>query len=116
MKKIAVVLVPALAVLALAAIPVVAGEAEGKAVFQSKCAMCHGADGVAKEMIAKKGARNFNDPAWQAERTDEALTKAITDGMTAKGMPAYKEKLKAEEIQDLVKFVRTLAPAPPEAD
>jgi mono/diheme cytochrome c family protein len=111
MKNIAAVLVVAIVALALLAVPIVAGEAEGKVVYQSKCAMCHGADGVAKEMIAKKGARNFNDPAWQKERTDEALTTAITDGMKEKGMPAYKEKLKAEEIQDLVKFIRTLAPA-----
>jgi len=111
MKKIAVVLAFAIVAFALLAIPLVAGEAEGKAVYASKCAMCHGADGVAKEMIAKKGARNFNDPAWQKEKTDEALTAAITDGIKEKGMPAYKEKLKAEEIQDLVKFVRTLAPA-----
>jgi|SRR4029450_3354209 mono/diheme cytochrome c family protein len=83
---------------------------DGKALYDSKCASCHGADGVAKEMWAKKGARNFNDPAWQKEKADEDLTKATTDGIPDKKMPAYKDKLKPEEITAVVKYIRTLGP------
>jgi len=61
--------------------------ADGKALYDSKCTMCHGADGVAKEMWAKKGARSFNDPAWQKEKTDEYLIKVTKDGIPEKRMP-----------------------------
>ncbi len=81
--------------------------ADGKATFDSKCAMCHGKDGVAKPMA--KGAGNFNDPKWQAANSAEAIAKMVTDG---KGkMPAYKEKLKPEEIKAVAEYVKTLAPA-----
>jgi len=64
--------------------------ADGKALYDSKCTMCHGADGVAKEMWAKKGARSFNDPAWQKEKTDEYLIKVTKDGIPEKRMPGYR--------------------------
>ena len=83
----------------------------GKDIYAGKCAMCHGADGVAKEMWAKKGMKNFNDAAWQKGMTDDAMVKAITDGIPDKKMPSYKDKLKADEIQAVVKYIRTLAPA-----
>ena len=85
--------------------------ADGKAVYSSKCAVCHGADGVAKEMWAKKGMKNLNDPAWQKAMTDEQLTKDITDGIPDKKMPAFKDKLSADEIKAVVAHIRTLAPA-----
>jgi mono/diheme cytochrome c family protein len=81
---------------------------DGKALFESKCAICHGADGTAKEMWAKKGMGNMNDPEWQKKNTDAAIKAAITDGIADKKMPAYKDKLKPEEIDALVKAVRGL--------
>ena len=104
-----VVLLLALCSLVLA-VGAAAAEPDGKALYDSKCAMCHGADGVAKEMWAKKGARNFNDPAWQKERTDEQLYKDTAEGITEKKMPAYKDKMKPEEITAVVKYIRTLGP------
>lgn len=83
---------------------------DGKALYDGKCASCHGSDGVAKEMWAKKGARNFNDPGWQKEKTDEYLLKATMDGIAEKKMPAYKEKLKPEEVEAIVQYIRTLGP------
>jgi mono/diheme cytochrome c family protein len=84
---------------------------DGKALFASKCAMCHGADGMAKEMWAKKGMKNMSDPAWQKENSDEAIMKAMTDGIPDKKMPAYKDKLSKDDTEALLKYIRTLAPA-----
>src|SRR5436309_6924113 len=84
---------------------------DGKALYSAKCAMCHGSDGVARSMAAKKGARNFNDAAWQKEKTDAAITKAIQDGFPDKQMSPYKDKLKPEEIAAIVKHIRSLGPS-----
>src|SRR5262245_56142566 len=104
-------IVPVTAVIGLMAVGLTLAAADGKALYGSKCAMCHGADGVAKEMWAKQGAKNFNDPAFMKTLTDEQLTKDITEGIPAKKMPAFKEKMSAEEIAAVVKYIRTLAPA-----
>lgn len=86
---------------------------DGKALYEQKCAMCHGGNGVAKDMWAKKGMKNLNDEAWQKANSDEAVAKAISDGVPAKNMPAYKDKLTAEEIASVVKHIRSLAPTKP---
>jgi len=65
---------------------------------------------TAKEMWAKKGMKNMKDPAWQKAYTDEVIIRTVTDEIADKKMPAYKDKLKPEEIQAVVKYVRTLAP------
>ncbi len=91
---------------AVIAVPAMAAD-EGKALYDSKCAMCHGKDGVAKPMA--KGAGNFNDPKWQAANPAEAIEKVVTSG---KGkMPKYGDKLKPEEIKAVAAHVKTLAPA-----
>jgi mono/diheme cytochrome c family protein len=94
-----------------ASAPAYAAPPDGKALYAVKCAMCHGSTGTAAEMWAKKGAPNFNDAAWQKTRTDEALVKAVEDGNPAKMMPSYKDKMTADEIKAIVKYVRTLTPS-----
>lgn len=86
---------------------------DGKALYDQKCAMCHGGNGVAKEMWAKKGMKNLNDEAWQKANADEAIAKVIAEGNSARNMPAYKDKLSAEEIASVVKQIRSFAPAKP---
>ena len=83
--------------------PAFAEGPDGKALYQSKCAMCHGADGVAKVMA--KGSRNLNSPEFQ-KTSAEDITKLVTDGKNK--MPAFKEKLKPEEVQAIATYVKTL--------
>ena len=87
-------------VIAICASPAVAQDAA--ATYKAKCAMCHGADGKGGKM----GTRDFASPEVKAE-TDAQLTDIVTKGKPPK-MPAYGEKLKPEEIKDLVAYVRTL--------
>ena len=102
-RKLSVALFSAL-VLAVA-IPMTA--ADGAALFQSKCAMCHGADGTASTTMGKKlGIRSFASPEVQ-KQTDAVLLATVKDG---KGkMPAYGTKLSAAELQSLVAHIRTFA-------
>jgi cytochrome c553 len=78
--------------------------------WKSKCASCHGADGKAETDMGKKaGIPNYADSAFQKSKTDDQLKSAIANGVkTDKGeMEGYKEKLSGEEIDNLVKLVRS---------
>ena len=80
----------------------------GKAVFDKRCAVCHFAASEAKKIgpglrgLNKRGTFRFigNKVA------DEALKSWIENGDNL--MPPFKEVLGAEEIKDLVRYVRTL--------
>jgi mono/diheme cytochrome c family protein len=86
------------------AAPVLAAE-DGKALYESKCAMCHGMDGVAKKMAA--GSKNLNDPAWKKGETSEGVVKLIHEG---KGkMKGMGDKLNAEQMKAIADYVLTLA-------
>lgn len=92
-----------LASLGLAA-PALAAE-DGKKLYDSKCAMCHGNDGVAKKMA--EGSKNLNDPAWKKTATVESVDKIISDGKgKMKGMAG---KLSPEQMTAIATYVMTLA-------
>jgi cytochrome c6 len=102
MKKLALLLA-ACAVIALAVAPA-AQAADGKALYDAKCAMCHGKDGVAKPMA--KGSANLNDAKWQEATKVEAVETVVTDG---KGkMKGYKDKMSGEEIKAVATYVKTI--------
>jgi len=94
----------ALAVIALASAPLAHAAADGKALYEAKCAMCHGKDGVAKPMA--KGSANLNDPKWQAATTADKIVGVMESG---KGkMPVYKGKLTPEEEKAVADYIKTL--------
>jgi mono/diheme cytochrome c family protein len=77
---------------------------DASALFKSKCAMCHGADGTGSAMGKKMGAHDFTTAEVQG-MTDAQLTDIITNGKNK--MPKY-GSLKPEEIKGLVGYIRTL--------
>jgi cytochrome c6 len=80
--------------------------ADGAAVYKSRCAMCHGADGAGQTGMGKSLKLRDLGSADVQKQTDVQLAKIVADG---KGkMPAYKEKLAAAEIEAVVKFLRSL--------
>jgi mono/diheme cytochrome c family protein len=91
---------------AVAADPV----AHGKQVYEARCVLCHGpegkGDGPASAALNPK-PRNHTDGAYMNSRTDEQLLDVIHNGKGA--MPAWKGVLSEQEMQDVLKFVRTLA-------
>lgn len=95
-KSLLLILVVALAPVAFAA--------DGAAIYKAKCASCHGADGKGQSPMGKKmNLRDLGSPEVQ-KQTDKELYDWTADG---KGkMPAYKDKLSADEINALVKHMR----------
>jgi cytochrome c oxidase cbb3-type subunit III len=102
MKRIAAVL-GTVALVALFAAP--RASADGKALYEAKCAMCHGKDGVAKPMA--KGAANFNDAKWQAATKLETVVEVITNGK-GKIMKGYKDRMSADDIKAVAQYVKTI--------
>jgi mono/diheme cytochrome c family protein len=51
---------------------------DAKALYQKKCGICHGNDGVAKKTAA--GSKNFNDPDYKKTATVESIVKAAFEG------------------------------------
>ena len=82
----------------------------GKKWYGYDCAMCHGKDGDGKGEVGadmKLKVSDFTDPATLKERTDGELFYIIKIG---KGdMPPEGPRVKADELWDLVNYVRSLA-------
>ena len=84
--------------------------ADVKENWEKNCAKCHGTDGKGDTKMGKKvGVKDYTDPKVQAEMKDEAMTKAIKegvkDGETVK-MKGFGDALSDDEIKALVKYVR----------
>lgn len=81
--------------------------ADGKTLFETKCAPCHGKDGIARP--PGKGSKDFNDPEFQSAWSAEAIANITSEG---KGkMPAYRSKLNPEQIRAVAAHVKTLGPS-----
>lgn len=81
--------------------------------WENSCASCHGADGKAQTKQGKKlKIRDYTDPKVQAELKDDAMLKAILDGVKGEGgkerMKGFKEELSEAEAKDLVAYIRGL--------
>lgn len=79
---------------------------DAAALYKTKCAACHGADGSGNTAMGKAfKLRDLGSDEVQAQ-TDAQLTAITSDG---KGkMPAYKGKLTDDQIKELVGYIRTL--------
>ena len=103
--KIRSVTVPALLAFALA-IPAFAAGSDGAALYKSKCAMCHGADGSGQTSMGKSMKIRDLRSAEVQKQTDVELTKIIAGG---KGkMPAYGKQLSNADVEALIAHIRTL--------
>jgi|ERR1035437_4295473 mono/diheme cytochrome c family protein len=82
--------------------------ADGKEVYDAKCASCHGKKGLgdgpkAKTLDTPSG--DFTTAAFQGETDGELFWKTKTG---REDMPSYKAKLTDEEIWSSVVYIRTL--------
>ena len=74
------------------------------ALYKSKCAACHGADGTGSATGKKMGAHDFTTADVQG-MSDAELATIITSGKNK--MPKYGASLKPEDINGLVAYIRT---------
>jgi cytochrome c6 len=74
-------------------------------VYKGKCVACHGADGTGSAMGKKMGVHDFHSADVQKE-SDADLAAAIAKGKNK--MPAYEKSLKADDIQALVAYIRSI--------
>ncbi|HZR33645.1 MAG TPA: cytochrome c [Terriglobales bacterium] len=75
-------------------------------LYKSKCAACHGVDGSGETPAGKKLEVRDLRSADVQKQSDAELNAMIANGK--KKMPAYSDKLSAQQIQDLVKYIRNL--------
>jgi mono/diheme cytochrome c family protein len=96
--------------------PAASPAAVAKQVFTENCVMCHGlsgrGDGTAAANLQPR-PRDYSDPTWQANVTDELIRKTILEGGAAVGkspsmmafgnLPALKDP---KVVDELVKLIR----------
>ena len=82
---------------------------DSAALYKSKCAACHGPDGVGGTAMGKKlGAKDFHSPEV-SKLSDTELFDITKKGKDK--MPSYDKKLTDDQIKDLVKYIRSLGSA-----
>jgi len=79
--------------------------ADGVAVYDGKCALCHGKDGAGLPNWRSLGQPDFTKPEWQSAHTDAQIADSIKNGK-GKFMPAFKGKLSDEETGAVVQRIR----------
>ena len=77
------------------------------AIYAAECARCHGPQGDGGTVTVLK--KKLKVPSLKAghalDHSDEELAKQIRDGDEGE-MPAFKDRLKPEEITNLVRLIR----------
>ena len=85
--------------------------AAGKAVYQRRCASCHGADGsggAGNDLIGP--APSLVDETWDHGSTDGEIFSVIKNGVPPDFMMVpWKDDLKDDEIWNVVNYLRSLA-------
>lgn len=84
---------------------------DAKAVFDKSCAACHGKDGKGDTPAGKKlKVKDYTDAKVQADMKDEAMIKAIKEGVKdgdKSKMKGFGDKLTDDEIKQLIAYIRS---------
>jgi cytochrome c oxidase cbb3-type subunit 3 len=85
----------------------------GKAIYDARCAVCHGVDGRADTPLGrmlKPPPRNFADTVEMARVTVDRTYQAIKEGRPGTAMAAWGQVLTETEIGDVIDYIHSLAP------
>jgi mono/diheme cytochrome c family protein len=79
-----------------------------KALFDERCARCHGRDGRGRTTLGEMlEPPDFTKVEWQKGASDDRMRSSIKDGRGE--MPGFARKLSRREIAALVAYVRGFA-------
>jgi cytochrome c len=96
----------ALVFFAASALACAADPSAGKALFESKCGVCHATESSERRVgPALKGVKEGTLPSHK-NTSHDAILKQIDDG--GNGMPVFRELLTKDQKEDLVAYVLTL--------
>ena len=88
-----------------------AQQPDGAALYRQHCRSCHGAQGVptARMLTLYPKLKSLADSAYLASLSVDSIAAVTRDGVAE--MKPYKDKLSAEQITAVARFVKTLADA-----
>jgi mono/diheme cytochrome c family protein len=79
-------------------------------VYRQYCQRCHDQDGSGRPGRSHAAEiPDFRSEAWHHKKSDAVLTASILEGKGT-AMPAFGDRLKHDQVQELVAFVRALDP------
>lgn len=83
--------------------------AEGKVVYETNCAGCHGVSGdgmgpAAAALVPKP--RNFVQWKMKYGDDDASVNKSVENGIKGTAMPAWKDTLSADQIKSVVVYIK----------
>jgi mono/diheme cytochrome c family protein len=80
---------------------------ETNELFINNCASCHGKDGKAQTSVARKlGVKDLSQSKLNDAQIEQQIREGRQGDQTAGKMPAFKDRLTAEEIKTLVTVVK----------
>ncbi len=84
--------------------------AEARDLYTVNCMTCHRDSGKGGKVTVDGRALDPDDLTTEKmkAKTDEKLLAYVADGVPDEGMPAFKDKLTADQMKLVVKHVRTL--------
>ena len=93
-------------VLALGVRSTAAQAPDGQAIYREQCRTCHGTDGhPTKRALGQYNKIPTFDATFLAARSQDSVAGVVRHGL-GKDMKAFKDKLSAEEIQAVAKYVK----------
>ncbi len=81
----------------------------GRNLYQRACALCHAADGTGRNWIGTfldPNPPSFTDADAATSPSDDDLRQVILGGLPNTSMPAFREVLETEQIEEIITYMR----------